>query len=368
MDYDLAKIISQFQIDGRLVEVAPHGTGHINDTYASRFDTPRGQRRYVHQRINHRIFREPEKLMENVERVTRHLRDKIIAAGGDPERETLNLVPVRDGRTFHRDERGNTWRTYLFIEGARTYDVVENLDHVYSAARAFGEFQKLVSDLPGARLWETIPDFHNTPRRLEAFEEAVGCDAAGRAAGARDEIDFVRRRAGEASVLVDLQRQGKVPERITHNDTKLNNVMIDDATGRGICVIDLDTVMPGLVGYDFGDAVRLGANPAAEDERDLSKVCMDLAMFDRLARGYLDAARGFLTAEEIDHLAFSALLITFEIGVRFLTDHLAGDEYFKVHREGHNLDRCRTQFKMVADMERQADRMAAVIDRYRTGP
>jgi len=368
MDHDLAEVISQFQIDGRLIEVAPHGTGHINDTYASRFDTPRGQRRYVHQRINTRVFREPEKLMENVERVTRHLREKIAAAGGDPQRETLNLVPALDGRPFHHDERDNIWRTYLFIEGARTYDVVENLDHVYSAARAFGEFQRMVSDLPGPRLHETIPHFHHTPRRLEAFEEAVGRDAAGRAAQVSDEIDFVRRRADQTCVLIDLLEQGKMPERITHNDTKLNNVMIDDTTGHGICVIDLDTVMPGLVGYDFGDAVRLGANPAAEDERDLSKVCIDLEMFERLARGYLDATRDVLTAEEIDHLAFSAMLITFEIGVRFLTDHLAGDEYFKVHRPGHNLDRCRTQFTMVADMEAKADRMAAIIDRYRTGP
>ena len=364
MAHDLAAVASQFRIDGRFLDAAPHGTGHINDTYASRFQTPRGVARYVHQRINHNVFREPERLMENIHRVTVHLRRKIEAAGGDAERETLNLMPALDGRMFCRDGDGNWWRTYHFIEGARTYDVAESLDHVESAARAFGRFQRMISDLPGPRLHETIPDFHNTPSRLRAFAAAMEQDAANRAAACKAEIDFVLAREDIAPVLVNLMADSTLPERITHNDTKLNNVMIDDATGEGLCVIDLDTVMPGLALYDFGDSVRLGANPAAEDERDLSKVSMDLERFDRLARGYLGAAGDLLTPAEIGQLAFSARLITWEIGLRFLTDHLAGDVYFKVHRPGHNLDRCRTQFKMVADMEAKADAMEAVVRRY----
>jgi Ser/Thr protein kinase RdoA (MazF antagonist) len=242
--------------------------------------------------------------------------------------------------------------------------VPESADQVGHAARAFGRFTALIADLPPPRLHETIPGFHDTPGRLRAFVEAVEADAAGRAASCRPEIDFVLEREPMTSRLTDLLARGDVPERITHNDTKINNVMIDDATGAGVCVIDLDTVMPGLVMYDFGDAVRTGANPAAEDERDLSKVRIDLQMFDRLARGYLAETRDLLTAAEVDQLAFSAQLITFEIGLRFLADHLSGDAYFKIHRPGHNLDRARTQFAMVRDMEEKAERMGAVVRRH----
>ncbi|HOI54932.1 MAG TPA: aminoglycoside phosphotransferase family protein [Phycisphaerae bacterium] len=362
---DLSSIVRRFAVAGAYQEAVPYGSGHINDTYAVRCADGDASRRYLLQRINHRVFRQPEKLMENVARVTRHLRSRILAEGGDPDRRSLTLIPTADGADFLHDDRGDYWRMYLFIEGARTYDLVENPDHVYEAARAFGDFQRGLADLPPPRLHETIPDFHHTPRRVEAFREALARDAAGRAADARSEIDFVLRRADRAARLIDLAAQGSLPERITHNDTKFNNVMIDDATQRGLCVVDLDTVMPGLVLYDFGDAVRSGANTAAEDERDLAKVAFNLQAFDRLAHGYLDAARDFLTDAEIDELAFSAWLITLEIGIRFLTDHLAGDVYFKVHRPGHNLDRCRTQFKMVADMERHADAMAAIIHRHR---
>ncbi|NIA22125.1 MAG: phosphotransferase [Anaerolineaceae bacterium] len=361
--HDLASIVRHFAIEGEFLGAAAYGSGHINDTYASRFRTTRGLVRYIHQRINHQVFKSPGKLMENIERVTQHLCTKITAAGGDPRREALSLVPTRDGRSYHRDGDGNFWRTYLFIEGARTYDVIENLDHVYHAARAFGEFQRMITDLPSPRLHETIPDFHHTPKRIAAFRLAVAQDAAGRAGAVRDEIEFVEQRADRASRLVELAAAGTLPERITHNDTKFNNVMIDEATGRGLCVIDLDTVMPGLAMYDFGDAVRTGTNPAAEDERDLAKVEMSLALFDRLAHGYLDAAREFLSDAEIGELAFSGWLITLEIGLRFLADHLAGDVYFKVHRPDHNL----AQFRMVADMEQKADRMAAIIDKYRRG-
>lgn len=365
MKHDLKDVASHFQIGGRFIDAAPYGTGHINDTYAGRFETSDGIVRYIHQRINHNIFKEPEKLMNNIERVTRYAREQVEVAGGDPERETLNLIPTMDGCSFYRSPEGDYWRTYVFIEGARTYDQVEDLRHVYSASKAFGNFQKMLRTLPGQRLHETIPDFHHTRKRFEAFVQALESDAAARALSAGPEIDFVLKREADTFIIVDLLSHGELPERVTHNDTKLNNVMIDDLTGEGICVIDLDTVMPGSALYDFGDSVRIGASTAVEDERDLSKVGVSLDMFDRLAHGYLDAVRDLLTPVEMDYLVFSAKLMTFECGMRFLTDYLSGDVYFKVHREGHNLDRCRTQFKMVAEMEEKADEMAAAIAWYR---
>jgi Ser/Thr protein kinase RdoA (MazF antagonist) len=361
---DLKAVCAEFAVEGRWVSSCPIPSGHINDTYCSEFEAGGRRAKYVNQRINHLVFREPEKLMENIERVTRFAREQIIAAGGDPLRETLTIVPALDGKSFHRTPRGDYWRTFLYIEGARTYDKVDDLRHVYSASRAFGAFQGMLSRLPGGRLHETIPDFHHTRKRFEAFRAALAKDAFGRAAAVRPEIDFVLAREKDTGVIVEGLASGRIPERVTHNDTKLNNVMIDDRTGEGICVIDLDTVMPGSVLYDFGDSVRLGAATAAEDERDLAKVGFDLRLFDRLAEGYLDAARGFLTDEEARLLAFSAKLLTLECGIRFLADHLSGDVYFKVHRDGHNLDRCRTQFKMVAEMESRMGEMEAAVRKY----
>jgi Ser/Thr protein kinase RdoA (MazF antagonist) len=361
---DLRAISTAFAVEGRWVSSCPIPSGHINDTYCSEFEAAGRRIKYVNQRINHLVFREPEKLMENIERVTRFARKQILVAGGDPLRETLTIVPTRDGASFHKTPEGTYWRTFLYIDGARTYDRVEDLRHVYAASRAFGRFQKMLSRLPGGRLHETIPDFHHTRKRFEAFLAAVERDPANRAAAVRPEIGFVLERERDTGAVVDGLAAGRLPERVTHNDTKLNNVMIDDKTGEGVCVIDLDTVMPGSVLYDFGDSVRLGAATAAEDERDLSRVGFDARLFDRLAAGYLDAAREFLTDGEKQLLAFSARLLTLECGMRFLTDHLSGDVYFKIHREGHNLDRCRTQFKMVAEMERMTAEMETVIRKY----
>jgi hypothetical protein len=347
------------------LDAAPYGTGHINDTYASLFQTGAGVVRYIHQRINHNVFKQPDQVMDNIARVTRYARECIEAAGGDPQRETLNLIPAADGGIFYRSPEGDHWRTYIFIEGARTYDQVEDFSHVYSAAKAFGSFQKLLGRLPGGRLHETIPNFHHTRKRFEALVQAVERDVKNRAHSVKTEIDFALAREADTSVVVDLLAQGGIPERVTHNDTKLNNVMIDDRTGEGVCVIDLDTVMPGSALYDFGDSVRIGASTAAEDDPDLSQVGIDLGMFDRLAHGYLDAARDFLTPTEMDYLAFSAKLLTFECGLRFLTDYVSGDVYYKIRRESHNLDRCRTQFKLVAEMERKLDQMNAIVRRYR---
>ncbi|MCP4544115.1 MAG: aminoglycoside phosphotransferase family protein [Chloroflexi bacterium] len=366
MKPDLTTVVDHFKFEGNFLDASPYGFGHINDTYTARFrKTDSLIHRYILQRINHNVFKQPLDLMQNIAAVTVHLREKIVAAGGNPERETLNLIPTTDGNVLHKTDDGNYWRAYIFIENAQTFEIVENLDHIYNAAKAFGRFQQLLSDFPTKRLYETIPNFHHTKKRFGAFIEAEERDAKNRARSVRAEIEFVKARADEVSVLVDLFEQGRLPQRVTHNDTKFNNVMIDDETGAGVCVIDLDTVMPGLALYDFGDAVRSGANSAAEDEPNLSKVYVDLEIFDRLTHGYLDAARDFLTPLELDYLTFSAKLMTFECGMRFLTDHLNGDVYFKIHRENHNLDRCRTQFKMVSDMEKKSEQMKQIVAKHR---
>ncbi|RPI55500.1 MAG: aminoglycoside phosphotransferase family protein, partial [Chloroflexi bacterium] len=341
MTHDLGEILRNFKVVGELVDASPYGFGHINDTYAAWLQRADGTRhRILLQRVNDRVFHNPHKLMENIARVTAHLRSRILECGGDPLRETLTLIPTVDDRVFFQDAEGSTWRAYVFIEGARTYEAVASLDQVYHGARAFGRFQNLLSDLPAAELHKTIPDFHNTPKRFDAFMRAVEQDVCNRAAGVRSEIGFILQRAAEAPVLLDLSAGGALPLRVTHNDTKFNNVMIDDRTGEGVCVIDLDTVMPGLALYDVGDCARSATNTVAEDEPDPSRVRFDLAVFEHLVAGYLDAARDFLTQQEIDHIPFAARLMTLECGMRFLADYLAGDVYFKIHRPAHNLDRC----------------------------
>jgi Ser/Thr protein kinase RdoA (MazF antagonist) len=346
-----------FEIGGEFVAASPYGSGHINDSYCAVFQRNGAPSRYLLQRINHHVFKNPVVLMENIARVTRHLAAQV---SGHPDRcrRVLTLIPSREGGVLHVDAGGNYWRAYKFIEKATTYDAVESPRQAFEAAKAFGEFQRMLADLPAPRLHDTIPDFHHTPKRFEAFEKAVASDVAGRAKLARAEIEFALARKPLARVLLD----AGLPERVTHNDTKINNVLLDDATGEGACVIDLDTVMPGLAAYDFGDMVRTATCPAPEDERDLSKVHMQFPLFEALARGYLTSARSFLTGAEKESLAVAGKLITFEIGIRFLTDYLSGDTYFKVHREGHNLDRCRTQFKLHESIEQQEDRMRGLLE------
>ncbi len=365
---DFETILHNFQLKGRFSEVTKLNHGHIHDTYVSRMESPTGSTRYIHQRLNTHVFKEPEKLMENIERVTAFARQQILRAGGNPERETLSLIPTHAGTSFYKSPQGDYWRTYAYITGARTYEVTEDLRQIYSAARSFGSFQRLLDCLPGERLHETIPNFHHTRKRYEVFEQAVGADAASRVKEVQAEIDFVRRHAADTSVIVDLLAQGQLPERITHNDTKLNNVLIDDLTGEGVCVIDLDTTMPGCVLYDFGDLVRMGAATAPEDETDLSKVGVDLTLFEWLVRGYLDAVCGLLTPTEWEYLTFSARLITLEQGIRFLTDYLNGDTYYKIRYDRHNLDRSRNQLKMVKDMEQKKGALEAVVNRYSRMP
>lgn len=356
-------ICKHFQVNGSFLRAEPHGSGHINDTYLATYRNGTGTIRYIHQRINHYVFKEPEKMMANIQRVTNYARQRILEAGGDPQRETLTLIPAEDGKPYFLTPQGEYWRTYTFIDGARSYDSVEDPRQLYNAARAFGNFQKLLDSLPGERLHETIPDFHHTRKRFDTFVKTVEADPRNRAASVKPEIDFILQRAADASIVVDLLESGQIPERVTHNDTKLNNVLIDDQSGEGICVIDLDTTMPGSALYDFGDLVRMGATTGAEDEIDLTRVGIDLARFERLARGYLDAVRDFLTPQEIDRLAFAGKLITFEQSIRFLTDYIKGDVYYKIHRPAHNLDRTRAQLALVADLERKIEAMTTIITR-----
>jgi Ser/Thr protein kinase RdoA (MazF antagonist) len=359
--HDIRSVAQNFQILADFQCAEPYGTGHINDTYAATYSQGGRFVRYIHQRINQKIFKNATALMENIERVTNHLRAKL-AGNPDVGRRTLTLVPARDGRAFYIDPDGECWRTYVFIEDCRTYDAVESTKQAFEAAKAFGRFQGLLADLPAPRLHDTIPDFHHTPKRFAALEKAIEADAANRAQLARAEIDFALRHKPITTRLLDWQAQGELPERTTHNDTKFNNVLLDDATQEGICVIDLDTVMPGLALYDFGDMVRTTTSPALEDEPDLTKTYMQFPMFEALVRGYLASAGDVLNRAEKQNLAFSGKLITFEIGIRFLADYLAGDVYFKVHREGHNLDRCRTQFKLVESIEQQEEAMNRLVE------
>lgn len=357
--------IKNFRYEGKLISDRPYGSGHINDTYLLTFETANGgQVKIILQRMNKTVFARPVELMENITGVTSHLRKKILENGGDPERETLNVIPAADGKSYYQDSFGDYWRSYKYITGAISYDKVEKPEHFYQSAVAFGNFQKLLADYPAETLHETIKGFHDTKARFQVFREAVERDCVGRAASVKKEIQFVLEREETANFFSELQSRGEVPLRVTHNDTKLNNIMIDNKTGKGICVIDLDTVMPGLAVNDFGDSIRFGASTAAEDETDLDKVSCSMELFELYARGFIEGCGGKLTKKEIELMPMGAKVMTFECGIRFLTDYIQGDTYFKIHREHHNLDRCRTQFKLVEDMERKWYTMKKIIEKY----
>lgn len=364
----IAHIADQFAIEGEFVRGEEIESGHINSTYRATFETADGdQHRYILQRINEKVFKDPVAVMRNVECVTRHINWKVLRVKKDLGGQTLNLYPGRGGRSWVIGPNGGVWRCYNSIEGCVTYDIIENTRQAYQAARAFGSFQDLVSDLPASEIEETIPDFHHTRKRFERLMRVADEDPHGRAGSVGEELEFVRRREGAVDTVLELLATHAIPRRITHNDTKINNVMIDGDSDEAVCVIDLDTVMPGASLYDFGDLVRTATSPAAEDEQDLSKVVMQMPMFEALVDGYLDAAGAFLNEAEAEHLAFSGKLITMETGIRFLTDFIEGDVYFKTHRDGHNLDRCRTQFKLVAEIERQQDLMEKFVRKVRKG-
>ena len=336
-------------------EAERYGAGHINDTFA--VWAADHSRRWILQRINTDTFTDPAGLMENVTGVTSYLRREILARGGDPDRETLNVVSTREGKPYYTDCEGGAWRAYLFVEGTVCLQKVENERDFYTAAETFGNFQNQLAGYPAATLHETIARFHDTPNRYANFEKALAADVMGRAREIGPEIAFIRAREADCHVLMDQLAAGVLPLRVTHNDTKLNNVLIDQATGKGICVIDLDTVMPGLSAYDFGDSIRFGANDCAEDEPDQSKVHFSLHLYEVFARGYLAAAGSAMTEAERRSLPWGAKLMTLECGIRFLTDYLEGDHYFKISRPAQNLDRARTQFTLVAGMEREFDAM-----------
>jgi len=367
----LREAAAAFEIPGRWLSSARFGSGHINDTFLAVFEDAGRRARWLQQRINRAVFADPAALMENVLRVTEHQRRALLREGvRDPERRALRLAAARAGGFVFTDRDGELWRTFHFIEGASSRDVVRAPSDARLAAEAFGRFQGQLADLPPPRLHETIPRFHDARARFEALVDAARADVRGRLHDCRAELDFVCAREGAVDRLGSLCETGALPERITHNDTKVNNVLFDDATGEALCVIDLDTVMPGLALYDFGDLVRTATSPSAEDERDLSKVGLDAAMFAALVDGYL-AGASFLTSAERAELAFSGLLMTLVVGIRFLTDHLRGDVYFRIHRPDHNLDRCRTQLRLVASIERQRERMEEIVaagGRISSGP
>lgn len=351
--------VSHFDIGTETGEVCPWGSGHINDTFLVD-----GETRYILQRMNGSIFTKPMEVMENIVGVTTFLKEKIRTSGGDAMRETLTVIPSRDGKSAYQDDSGDYWRMYYMIEDAVCYNQVQTEQDFYEVAKAFGNFGHLLSDYPAETLHETIPGFHDTRARYEAFMRAVEADVCGRAESVREEISFFQERKDITGVLGQMQAEGKLPLRVTHNDTKLNNIMMDQKTGKGICVIDLDTVMPGLAVHDFGDSIRFGASTGAEDEPDLSKVNLDLHLFDLYTKGFLMGSQGSLTDMEIAMLPMGAKVMTYECGIRFLMDYLQGDTYFKTHREGHNLDRCRTQMKLVADMEKKWEQMEEIVGKY----
>lgn len=361
----LKEAIGCYDFEGELMAANTYGSGHINDTYLLEYRVHGEEKvKVILQRMNTDIFKAPEQVMENIVGVTGFLRKKIREEGGDENRETLNLICARDGRYYVVDSKGDYWRAYQYIKGVQSYDQVKEPEDFYECAVSFGHFQKMLADYPAETLHETIKGFHDTKARLQTFKEAVKKDVCGRAELVQEEIRFVLEREDVAAVFGDLLDQGRLPLRVTHNDTKLNNIMIDDVTRKGICVIDLDTVMPGLAMNDFGDSIRFGASTALEDEQNLELVSCSMDLFERYTRGFLEECGEKLTSLEIEMLPMGAKVMTFECGMRFLTDYLEGDHYFKIHRDNHNLDRCRTQFKLVADMEQKWEQMHEIVRKY----
>ena len=358
----LNEAMAAFDFGAPVVSVCRFGSGHVNDTF--RVDTDRtdgGNPLFILQRINEVAFHKPDEVMANVVGITEYLGKKIREAGGDPSREALQVIRPRSGEISYKDSEGGTWRVFPFVRDIECYDRAETPELFEASARAFGKFQRMLDGYPAETLYETIPHFHDTEDRLAKLKAAIAADSMGRAAECAEEISFALAREADCSVALNALREGVLPLRVTHNDTKLNNVLIDKESGDGICIVDLDTTMPGLSIYDFGDSIRFGANHADEDEKDLSKVNFDIDLFEAYTRGFLEGAGGALTQAELDYLPWGAKLMTLECGMRFLTDYLVGDVYFQIDRPEQNLDRCRTQFKLVRDMEAQLEAMGHIV-------
>lgn len=355
-------IVTLFATEGEIGSVTPYGNGHINDTYLVRGTD--GEEKYILQRINTKIFRDPALLMHNFASVTEYLRGIIAARGGDTERETINLVPTKKGEAFHLAENGDAWRLMLFVKNSISYDKVERPEQFYKSAVAFGNFQYLLAGFPADTLGETIKDFHNTPERYRQLTAAADADVCKRRAEVGAELAFAEDRLEFIGTFERAHAEGRLPLRVTHNDTKLNNILFDRESGEPICIIDLDTIMPGYSVNDFGDSIRFGATTALEDEADLSLVHFDISLYELYVRGFIEGAKGGLTEAELSFLPDAAMMMTLECGMRFLADYLAGDTYFKTSRPKQNLDRARNQFKLVADMESVIDEMRAIVKKY----
>lgn len=362
MNYE--EIIRVFNVEGEIQSVEPFGSGHINDTLCATVVNNGKVHKYVLQKMNTEIFQDPQGLMNNIIKVTEYLKNIINSRGGDVSRETLHFYPTQDGHLFYEDDKGQCWRLEDLVANTKSYDMAATPEMFMNTGVAFGQFMSDLADFPAEELVEVIPNFHHTGKRFETFEKEVNANQAGRIETCREEVEFALAHKDLALSLVNQLAEGKLPLRVTHNDTKINNILMDEATDQPICIIDLDTIMPGACAYDFGDSIRFGASSAEEDEQDLSKVYMRMDLFEAFTKGYMQAVGKTLTPEEAKSLAIGAAVITFETGIRFLGDYLNGDTYFKVHRPGQNLDRARTQFKLVADMEKKMEEMQAIVDRY----
>ncbi len=357
---EIIDVCRLFGIDGEPYELEVMHDGHINTTYLAIFKTDDGLKKYLVQGINTHVFKNPEELMDNIVGVTTFLRKKIKENGGDENRETLTFIKAVDGKYYYY-HNNSCWRIYHYVDNSHTINIIESPEVFENAGKSFGAFQKHLSGYPMENLYEIIKDFHNTPKRLAALETSVAADVKGRVASVKDEIEFAMSRKADTETVLKLYEDGLIPLRVTHNDTKLNNILFDNDTNESICIIDLDTIMPGFSLYDFGDAIRFGGNTAAEDETDLSKVQLSLELFESYAKGFLSVCAPALTKAEVEHLAFSAKLMTLECGIRFLTDYLDGDVYFRTAHEGHNLERARNQFKLVSEIENNLEAMDKIV-------
>jgi Ser/Thr protein kinase RdoA (MazF antagonist) len=359
----LESIVSQFSIPGTFVKAERFGSGLINDTYLCEFDDGGENRKFILQRINGSVFTHPEQVMRNVEIVTTHIVKRLRAEGiVDPSAVTPALISTRNGHTFLHDDQGACWRVFPFIEAGRVFDTVQSRRHAYEIGRGVGRFQALVSDLSPSVLYDTLPGFHYTPKYLAAFDDAVNADIGGRVARIGPEIAFVFQRRRIVSTLTDLIASKELPLRVVHNDPKVNNIMIHKSSGEALCMLDLDTVKPGIVHFDFGDCVRSAANPAGENVTDLGAINFDMTLFGLIAEGYLREAGAFLTKTELSMLPLSVKVITFELGLRFLADYLRGDTYFKIQFPTHNLHRARVQFRLLSSIEAAEERMTLFIE------
>jgi hypothetical protein len=358
--YNIFEIASNFCIEGNIETIVPHGSGHINDTFHVKNTNP-ALPGYLLQRINHHVFENVPALMANVQLVTSHLKKKLaLVAGSNPDKEVLTIVLAKDGQCFFCDAEGNYWRMYCFLKDTKSYDLVLTEQQAYEGGKAFGKFQLLLADLDAGLIYETIKGFHDITMRLDNLNKVVLADPENRVKDVLPELSFVMERSRAMVTIINLGKEGKLPLRIIHNDTKFNNILLD-ANDHGQCVIDLDTVMPGYVAYDFGDAIRTIINTASEDEEDLTKIDLSIPLFTAYAQGYFESAGGFLTDTEVKSLSMGVLLIPYMQGVRFLTDYIAGDVYYKTHFAGHNLQRTRAQFQLLRKLEEKYDLLDQVI-------